>query len=184
MPPTLIDRVSRIILKGNAGDLREQTKSIKAQSFSEFKSFKEEPLHYETKLNKDTDLIFYNGLGGFRQDGREYVIYLENGNNTPLPWINVISNRNIGFIVTESGAGYTWFENSRENKLTPWSNDPGVTPRRNFVYPGRQNRGNMVRNSLPIREAEPYKIRHEPGYTVFEHVSHGIIQEMTQSANC
>lgn len=184
MPPEDIDlicAVSRIILKGNAGDLREQTKSIKAQSFSEFKSFKEEPLHYETKLNKDTDLIFYNGLGGFRQDGREYVIYLENGNNTPLPWINVISNRNFGFIVTESGAGYTWFENSRENKLTPWSNDPVSDTPGEILYIQDDRTGETWSvTPLPIREAEPYKIRHGFGYTVFEHVSHGIRQEMTQ----
>jgi cellobiose phosphorylase len=31
---------------------------------------------------------------------------------------------------------------------------------------------------LPVREAEPYFIRHGQGYTVFEHTSHGIAQEL------
>ncbi|NLP12926.1 MAG: glycosyl transferase [Clostridium sp.] len=184
MPPEDIDlicAVSRIVLKGDAGDLREQMRYIKIPSLPEFKSFKEEPVHYEQKLNKDTDLAFYNGLGGFKQDGREYVIYLENGHNTPLPWINVISNRKFGFIVTESGAGYTWYENSRENKLTPWSNDPVSDTPGEILYILDDHTGETWSvTPLPIREEGSYKIRHGFGYTIFEHVSHGIGQEMTQ----
>ena len=41
-----------------------------------------------------------------------------------MPWSQVVANERLGFLVTESGGGYTWFENSRENKLTTWSNDP------------------------------------------------------------
>jgi cyclic beta-1,2-glucan synthetase len=41
-------------------------------------------------------------------------------NNTPAPWINVISNKSFGFHVSESGMAYTWNKNSRENKLTSW----------------------------------------------------------------
>jgi cyclic beta-1,2-glucan synthetase len=36
----------------------------------------------------------------------------------------VLSNPNFGSIVTEAGGGYTWFGNSRQFKLTAWSNDP------------------------------------------------------------
>ena len=70
------------------------------------------------------DLNFFNGLGGFTQDGREYVTVLGEGQWTPAPWINVVANPVFGFQVSESGSGYTWSVNSRENKLTPWSNDP------------------------------------------------------------
>ena len=51
------------------------------------------------------------------------------GQWTPAPWINVIANLPFGFQVSESGSGHTWSPNSRENQLTPWSNDP-VTIRR------------------------------------------------------
>src|SRR5215831_1972203 len=67
---------------------------------------------------------FDNDLGGFVEDGREYSIVLDEGHWTPAPWINVIANERLGFQVSESGAGYTWALNSRENQLTPWSNDP------------------------------------------------------------
>ena len=50
------------------------------------------------------------------------------GQSTPAPWLNVIANASFGFQVSESGSGYSWSENSRENQLTPWSNDPVGRP--------------------------------------------------------
>ena len=80
-------------------------------------------------------LQFFNGLGGFSEDGREYVTTLAPGQWTPAPWINVISNPSFGFQVSESGSGYTWAGNSRENQLTPWSNDPVSDPAGEVVHP-------------------------------------------------
>lgn len=184
MPPEdmdLICAVSRIVLKGDAGDLREQMKGTKNVALAEFRQFDRTSVNYDSMLKKDLDLSFYNGLGGFSKDGKEYVIFLENGQNTPLPWINVISNPSFGFIVTESGSGYTWFENSRENKLTPWSNDPVSDTPGEILYILDDHTGDIWSvTPLPIREKEPYMIRHGFGYTVFNHASHGIEQEMIQ----
>ena len=69
-------------------------------------------------------LEFWNGTGGFADEGREYHILVDPNRLPPMPWSQVVANERFGFIVTESGGGYTWFENSRENKLTTWSNDP------------------------------------------------------------
>ena len=57
-------------------------------------------------------------IHAFSADGREYIIYLESGESTPAPWVNVVANRHLGFVVSESGGGYTWAENSGENRLT------------------------------------------------------------------
>ena len=65
------------------------------------------------------ELEFFNGLGGFADGGREYVTILGPGQSTPAPWLNVIANTSFGFQVSESGSGYTWSGNSRENQLTP-----------------------------------------------------------------
>ncbi|MCK6576070.1 glycosyl transferase, partial [Myxococcota bacterium] len=70
------------------------------------------------------ELDFWNGIGGFSKNGRDYVTRLGAGQWTPVPWINVIANPNFGFLISESGSGFTWSENSHENQLTPWSNDP------------------------------------------------------------
>ena len=123
-----------------------------------------------------------NGLGGFADDGREYVTVLEEGRWTPSPWINVIANRDFGFQVSESGSGYTWSVNSRENQLTAWSNDPVSDPPGEIIYVRDDETGDLWGpTALPIREeASPYVIRHGQGYTRFEHVSHGISLELLQ----
>ena len=77
--------------------------------------------------------MYDNGLGGFTADGREYVIRLGMNSHCdllrpPQPWCNVVANEKGGFLVSESGAGYTWAGNSRLNRLTAWRNDPLVTP--------------------------------------------------------
>jgi cyclic beta-1,2-glucan synthetase len=127
-------------------------------------------------------LEFFNGLGGFAEHGREYVIVLENGQWTPAPWINVIANSEFGFIVSESGSGCTWCINSRENQLTPWSNDPVSDPPGEVFYL-RDDETNEVwtPTALPIRvENSNYIIRHGQGYSCFEHASHGIHSELLQ----
>ncbi len=128
------------------------------------------------------DLEFFNGLGGFAQDGREYVTVLGEGQWTPAPWINVVSNPQFGFQVSESGSGYTWCGNSRENKLTPWSNDPVCdTPGEAFYVRDLDSGVIWGPTCLPIREhASPYVIRHGQGYSRFEHTSHGIALDLLQ----
>ena len=122
------------------------------------------------------DLELFNGHGGFAKDGREYVIILREGRWTPAPWINVIANPSFGFQVSESGSGYTWAVNSRENQLTAWSNDPVSDPSGETIYVRDEETGDLWgATALPIREGtSPYVIRHGQGYTRFEHVSHGI----------
>ena len=86
-------------------------------------------------------LQFFNGFGGFSEDGREYVTVLDEGLRTPEPWINVIANPMFGFIASESGAGFTWAVNSHENQLTPWSNDHvDRHARRSDLHPRRKYR--------------------------------------------
>ncbi|NLY30998.1 MAG: glycosyl transferase [Firmicutes bacterium] len=124
-------------------------------------------------------LVFFNGFGGFSADGREYVILLRDGVTTPAPWINVVSNPKAGFIISESGTGYTWTENSRENKLTPWSNDPVLDPPGEAVYLQDVDTGELWSpTASPIREREPYVVAHGQGYSRFFHDSRGIQQTL------
>ncbi|PYS94298.1 MAG: hypothetical protein DMF64_01530 [Acidobacteria bacterium] len=126
------------------------------------------------------ELSFFNGLGGFSEGGREYVTILGEGQWTPAPWTNVVANEHdFGFQVTETGAGFTWSANSRENRLTPWSNDTVSDPPGEVIYLRDEETGTVwTPTPLPIREPETYLIRHGQGYTVFEHTSHGIAQEL------
>ncbi|MCI0536541.1 MAG: hypothetical protein L0Z50_15080 [Verrucomicrobiales bacterium] len=127
-------------------------------------------------------LEFFNGLGGFAKNGREYVIVLDRGQWTPAPWINVIANPDFGFLVSESGSGCTWCLNSRENQLTPWSNDPVSDPAGEVFYLRDDETGDLWSPTiLPIRvDGASYVIRHGQGYSRFEHNSHGIQSELLQ----
>ncbi len=128
------------------------------------------------------ELEFWNGLGGFVDDGREYVTVLGEGQWTPAPWINVVANPALGFQVSESGAGYTWSVNSRENKLTPWSNDPVTDAPGETIYVRDEDTGALWGpTALPIREdTSTYVVRHGQGYSRFEHTSHGIALHLLQ----
>jgi cyclic beta-1,2-glucan synthetase len=126
-------------------------------------------------------LTCWNGLGGFSPDGAEYVVILGTGQWTPLPWINVIANESFGFVVSESGGGYSWSGNSKENQLTPWANDPVSDPPGEVVYVRDDATGAVwTPTALPVREPGTYLVRHGQGYTTFRHDSHGIEAELVQ----
>lgn len=126
------------------------------------------------------DLRFYNGLGGFSEDGREYVVVLGEGQWTPAPWVNVVANPRFGFLASEAGSGFTWSVNSRENRLTPWSNDPVSDPPGEALYVRDEMSGAVWSPTpLPIREATSYRVTHSQGWSRFEHVSHGIALALT-----
>ncbi len=121
-------------------------------------------------------LEFFNGLGGFAADGREYVTLLGAGQSTPAPWINVIANPLFGFQVATEGSGYTWSLNSRDNQLTPWSNDPVSDRPGEMLYVRDEESGELWGpTALPIRDQRAsYTARHGQGYSRFEHSTHGI----------
>ncbi len=130
-------------------------------------------------LIPDRKLNFFNGIGGFSEDGREYVIRLGKGMHTPAPWVNVISNRNFGFLVTECGGGYTWAENSREFKLTPWSNDPVTdSSGESFSVNDRNDNSSWSLTHADDEEA-PYTVIHGHGYSAFEHERNGLVHSLT-----
>jgi cyclic beta-1,2-glucan synthetase len=126
-------------------------------------------------------LEFWNGLGGFADGGREYVVVMGEGQWTPAPWINVIANPGFGFLASESGSGYTWAINSHENQLTPWSNDPVSDPPGEAILVRDEESGEVWGpTALPIRDGWPYVVRHGQGYSRFQHESRGIALDLLQ----
>jgi len=126
-----------------------------------------------------TDLTFYNGLGGFTQDGREYVITTAPGQLTPAPWANVLANPQFGSVVSESGPAYTWSENSHEFRLTPWIGDPVNDSSGEAFYLRDEESGEFWSPTpSPCRGATPYITRHGFGYSVFEHAEKGVRSEL------
>lgn len=203
----LLHAVARVVIVSERGSLEEQQarRPIEETLPPPFQPRLGPQPHVEPLL-APPKVAFFNGLGGFAHGGREYVATFGEGQWSPAPWSNVIANSGIagvptaaeagesaesqqagrrgthedfGFLITETGGGFTWSINSHENRLTPWSNDTVSDPPGEVIYIRDEDSGTTwTPTPLPIREAQHYLVRHGQGYTVFEHGSHGISQEL------
>ncbi len=177
---TLLMAAARVVLVAARGPLPQQMGvAAETSAQADFLARRRAPRDPSAPL-PFLELPYFNSVGGFTGDGREYAIYLGPGACTPAPWVNVIANPQFGTLVSETGAGSTWYGNSQRNRLTEWSNDPVMDPPSEAVYTRDEETGAFwTTTPSPVREDSAYRARHGAGYTVFEHNSHGIEQELT-----
>ncbi|NLB81155.1 MAG: hypothetical protein GX800_06015 [Clostridiaceae bacterium] len=167
---TLLFASARVVLNSNTPSITEQLESAKYENKIPYTSFvKQEYKQTEIPLG---EVEFFNGIGGFAND--EYKISMHDNIKTPLPWCNVVADSNIGFVITESGGGYSWYHNSRENKFTPWSNDTVIDPSYELIYI-RDNKSGNIWTAF----SGQYIVRHGIGYTVFEKIYGDIYTGLT-----
>ena len=180
----LLMSVARVVLPAQRGALFEQLEHILEPS----ETPRLTPRRHSRALppppprRRPSDLEFFNGLGGFAHNATEYVTILGPGQSTPAPWINVIANPSFGFHAGTEGGGYTWSINSRENQITPWSNDP-LSDRSGEAFYLRDEDADELWSptAQPIRDpAGAYTARHGFGYSHFEHVAHEIASNLKQ----
>jgi cyclic beta-1,2-glucan synthetase len=180
----LLQTAARATLLARNGNLAEQVKRFikKPNEKKKGAGVVSKLPNYNLPKYNIPELDFFNGLGGFSKTGHEYYIFLKSGQATPAPWINIIANPQFGFQVSESGAGYTWSTNSRENQITPWSNDPVSDPSGECFYIFDKDTGHLWSpTASPKRiESAEYIIRHGQGYSIFELVHLGIQSSLTQ----
>jgi len=125
------------------------------------------------------DLLWKNRLGGMSPDLSSYSLLLSNESRTPAPWCNVLANPDFGTLVSEAGSMCTWWGNSSENRLTPWSNDPSLDRTGEAVYIRDEETGeswSMVPRSR--WDDSPYRVTHAIGESLFEHNRHGLEQRL------
>jgi len=176
----LLASVARVVLVGQRGPLAEQLD--RAPESEKRVRTPRKPAMERAGRSAAPPLEFFNGLGGFTEDGREYATNLGPGQVTPAPWINVIANPVFGFQVATEGSGFTWSVNSRENQLTPWSNDPICDRPGEVFYLRDDDTGDLwCPTAQPIRDnAAIYVTQHGWGYSRFEHSAHDITSELLQ----
>jgi cyclic beta-1,2-glucan synthetase len=176
----LLQTVARVIVRGGLGELANQIRltSRPVPMLGVPPSHRTPTRHATPRANKN-DLEFFNGFGGLDSKRHEYVITLRAGEWTPAPWTNVLANPNFGCLVTDAGLGSSWAVNSQQYRLTPWCNDPvSETPAEVIYLQDADTHDLWSATPLPIREDEPYTIRHGTGYSLFEHSSHGLAQTL------
>lgn len=199
----LVQAVARVLLAGNRGSLAAQVDRLErpASMPARFPASTrgrdrgrgvdgKKPGGKEIRQPIKPDLHFANGLGGFSSDGKEYVVPLSPSSENsrtgslrlpPAPWINVVANPSCGFLISESGAGYTWAGNSQSNRLTPWNNDPVSDAPGEIVYLRDEDTGEFWSPTpvfTPSSAISAVLCRHGQGYTLFERNSHGLVQEL------
>src|SRR5437868_4925381 len=175
-----LQAAARVVLVAARGTLRQQLAATtppaaKPRQLVPGRHVREEP----SAPLPFKELKYFNGLGGFTEDGKEFVIYLGPSTRTPLPWINIMANPKFGALVSESGAEFVWGRNSQNDRLTPWFNDPICDPPGTAIYIRDDEIGVVWSpTAQPIRETDAYRARHGQGYTTFEHNSHAIEQQL------
>jgi cellobiose phosphorylase len=187
MPPEdriLLEAAARVVMDAVDGNLRQQLKRPQIPFGPEPGEIPEIPAdpsapgdYGRRDLPPTTDLELFNGIGGFADEGREYVIAVDQhaGTLPPSPWSNVVAHPTFGFVATECSPGYTWSRNSHENRLTPWRNDPVSDPPGEAVFLRDEDTGRFwSATPLPAGGGRPYTVRHGQGYTSFDHVRDGV----------
>jgi cyclic beta-1,2-glucan synthetase len=176
----LLLATASVVLSGQRGSLKQQLSSASETHPPAAFVASGNPQEQVSLPLPFLELPYFNGLGGFTPDGREYAVYLKPGTQTPTAWVNVMANAGFGTMVSESGLGCTWSGNSQSNRLTPWHNDSVTDPQSEGIYlRDDESAAIWTPTPLPVREKDAYRARHGQGYTVFEHNSHSIGQELT-----
>ncbi|HVQ31878.1 MAG TPA: carbohydrate-binding protein, partial [Vicinamibacteria bacterium] len=181
----LLATVARAVLRGDRGELANQLDDpdprwAEAAELLPLRA----PIADATTMHVDPlpSLELANGTGGFADGGRDYVVVLEADQETPLPWVNVMANPGFGTVVTASGSAYTWSENSRENRLTPFANDPVSDPTAEAIFLRDDETGETwcpTPGPMPRAAADGRcVIRHSAGLTHFSRVAHGVRHEL------
>ncbi len=176
---------ARAVLSAKRGSLARQLKGKDAPETPGRISLPRKPppaLPAETQIapSLTQDVVLANEIGGFSRDGREYIMVVGREKRTPMPWCNVVANEHFGFVVSESGGGYSWWSNAQSRRLTPWSNDAVSDPPSETIYLEDQASGDVWSPTpQPAGGDRTYLVRHGFGYSVFEHRYGGVAHELT-----
>lgn len=176
----LIESVARVIISDKKGPLMEQLNrpAIRDGRTAPLVA-SHSPRYPKMHAMPPQNLRLFNGLGGFSEDGNEYVISRTPGQVTPAPWANVIANPYFGTVISENGQSYTWNENAHSFRLTPWHNDPVSDTSGEAFYLRDEETGQSWSPTLCNQDSvSPYVTRHGFGYSVFEHTENGIHSEL------
>jgi cellobiose phosphorylase len=177
--------LAKIILDTKDGTIDQQILTILQSSSKTLPTYLK-PIKKITSSGKDVsvpldNLKFINGFGGFAEKDKEYVLNInyKKDHYTPSPWVNIITNENIGTVITESGSAYTWLCDSYDNRLTKRIDDSLIDKSSEIFYVRDEETGEFWNPTpLPIKSTHTYTVKHGLGYTKFEHKSRGIDQEM------
>ena len=184
----LLQFISGIIIDSKKGGISHSLKDIEEEYLEKYKKIPNEPenIIIETENQENIDILqnteelkYYNEYGAFSADGKEYLIKANKENRLPTVWSHIMANKKFGTLVTESMGGYTWYKNSRLNRVTAWENQPNFDIPSEIIYLKDQETKKVWSLGLnPMPDNKNYNVVYGFGYTKFIHKSDGIEQEL------
>src|SRR5438874_10060252 len=121
--------------------------------------------------------LLQNEYGYFSDDGKEYVITRP---DTPMPWVNVISNGDYGMVLSEAGSGYSWRTHASLNRITRWDQDLVRDEWGKYLFVRDADTEEFWSlTSQPAGELlQDYSVRHGLGYSVISSLYDDIAAEV------
>jgi cellobiose phosphorylase len=120
--------------------------------------------------------VFPNKYGYFTEDGSEYVI---TDPKTPRPWVNVNCNEDYGYVVSQTGGGFSWYGNSQLSRMNIWYQDLVKDDHGKYIYV-RDNKSKRFWSTTwkpTCARFTTYEARYGLGYTRFTTLKDGIRTE-------
>ena len=121
--------------------------------------------------------MYNNEYGQFSDDGKEYIITENKNNRTPLAWSHILTNDEFGTVITNGMGGFTWYKNSKTNKITKFTNDAFKDcSSENIIF--KDNNKDWSIDAYTMPDDGDYRVKYGFGYAVFGHESNGIEQQL------
>ena len=185
----LLKFVSLLCIDAHKGDLEHVIEDMEEEYLSSIpridnKSFenisiKDESVQDDGLLKNTGDLKYCNEYGAFTPDGKEYIITINKNNRLPTVWSHILANENFGTVITENMGGYSWYKNSRLNRITSWHNKAFLDIPSEAIYMQDLDNGKTWSLALnPMPDEKNYNIVYGFGYAKYIHTSNEISQEL------
>jgi len=131
-------------------------------------------------LNEDySNLKYYNEFGGFTEDGLEYKFKVSKENKLPTIWSMLLANPKFGTLVTQNLGGFTWYKNSRLNRISAWNNTATFDIPSEIIYLENIDNGKKWSLSENLSKNMEYHLTYGFGYVNIKTIKDDIIQELT-----
>ena len=135
--------------------------------------------YLEKIKNIGENLKYNNEYGAFSNDGKEYLITFNKNSRIPTVWSNILANEKFGTVVTENLGGYTWYKNSRLNRITSWNNYPSLDIPSEIIYLKEPEEGKVWSlGSNPMPDDKNYNVIYGLGYAKYIHKSEKILLKL------
>ena len=148
--------VARIVFENPVKNLSETLRDLLSRERT--------VLNFEQQIpripSQEFDLIelekiayYTSPASGFMEDGR-FIQFVKPDSLPPRPWVHTLANKDVGALLSERGSFCSWAFNSREFKITPWSNDFVEDPIYEALFIRDPKSGAVATNNLLISEPQ------------------------------